>query len=59
MLSKKLMKSALIAFSCMMLALPANTYAAGSNANQTISKTAAAKQIQLKCPGQHVSRWNL
>ena len=43
MLSKKLMKSALIAFSCMMLALPANTYAAGSNANQTISKTAAAK----------------
>ena len=43
MLSKKLMKSALIAFSCMMLALPANAYAAGSNANQTISKTAAAK----------------
>ena len=37
MLSKKLMKSALIAFSCMMLALPANAYAAGSNANQTIS----------------------
>ena len=50
MLSKKLMKSALIAFSCMMLALPANTYAAGSNANQN---------RQRNVQDSTCARWNL
>ena len=43
MLNKKIMKSALIAFSCLMFAVPTNTYAAGSNANQTLPKSATTQ----------------
>lgn len=43
MLNKKLMKSAIIAFSCMMLAVPVNANAAGRNVNQTVSKAETKK----------------
>lgn len=37
------MKSALIAFSCLMFAVPTNTYAAGSTTNQTVPKSATTQ----------------
>ncbi len=43
MLNKKIMKSALIAFSCLMFAVPTNTYAAGSTTNQTVPKSATTQ----------------